>query len=319
MPASLRAALIGAVGLSLLLLPAVIPSLLAADEPAAERDFVPQTAAELLAPENLTAWLVMFTDPTRRTVEERAEMVARHGFRKVGFEAFPKYVPLLEEQMEAYSQHGIETTCVYMVIETQTPSKEAHVTHIFDVLERRGETPDIWAMFSRNSFKDVPEQERMEKLIEAFSDLARRAEKSGCKLAIYNYGSWFGEVDVQLGVIEGIRGETGIDVGTVLNFHRGHHLMDDFPEALRRMMPHLVAVNINGMNSKDAGYRGGGAKILPVGQGDYEQTMLQQLFDAGYRGPIGIIDHRNGIDADTALSENLQGVARLRRVLASDK
>lgn len=90
----------------------------------------------------------------------------------------------------------------------------------------------------------------MEKLIEAFSDLARRAEKSGCKLAIYNYGSWFGEVDVQLGVIEGIRKETGIDVGTVLNFHRGHHLMDEFPEALERMMPHLVAVNINGMEQE---------------------------------------------------------------------
>lgn len=301
------------------MLPAVVLSPLRAEMPESEPCFVPQTVADLLAPENLTAWLVMFTDPTRRTVEERAEMVARHGFRKVGFEAFPKYVPLLEEQMEAYAQHGIETTCVYMVVETQTPSNEPHVKHIFDVLERRGETPEIWAMFSRNSFRDVPQQERMEKLIEAFSDLARRAEKSGCKLAIYNYGSWFGEVDVQLGVIEGIRKETGIDVGTVLNFHRGHHLMDEFPEALERMMPHLVAVNINGMNRKDAGYTGGGAKILPVGQGDYEQTMLRQLFDAGYRGPIGIIDHRSGVDADTALSENLQGVARLRKELASDR
>lgn len=108
------------------MLPAVVLSPLRAEMPESEPCFVPQTVADLLAPENLTAWLVMFTDPTRRTVEERAEMVARHGFRKVGFEAFPKYVPLLEEQMEAYAQHGIETTCVYMVVETQTPSNEPH-------------------------------------------------------------------------------------------------------------------------------------------------------------------------------------------------
>ncbi|MFI4875693.1 MAG: sugar phosphate isomerase/epimerase family protein [Blastopirellula sp. JB062] len=274
-----------------------------------------KSAADLYADDNLTAWLVMFTDSVKRTPDERAEMVANLGFDKVGFESFKKYLPILEEQMDAYAKRGVKVTSVYLVIETQKPSEEEQVKKILDVLKRRGETPQIWAMFSRNSFKNVSDEERMEKLIEAFSDLAKRVDQAGCQLALYNYGSWFGKLDVQLGVIEGVRKQTGIKIGTVFNFHRGHQHMKDFPEALQKMMPHLFAVNLNGMYWKDADYDGGGARILPVGEGDHELTMMRQLAESGYDGPIGIIDHRNGVDAEVALKENLAGLAKLRKDL----
>src|SRR5690606_34403773 len=100
-----------------------------------------------------------------------------------------------------------------------------------------------------------------------------------------------------------------------LNFHRGHQHMKDFPQVLEQMMPHLDAVNLNGMNWKDADYDGGGARILPLGKGDYELTMMRQLAESGYRGPIGIIDHRSGVDAEVALQENLDGLVKLREEL----
>ncbi len=287
----------------------------ASAKPAESRASSSTAAESLYATDNLTAWLVMFTDSVKRTPDERAEMVAQFGFKKAGFEAFKKYVPILEQQMDAYAKRNIKVTSVYVVVETETPSEEAHVKQILDVLQRRGETPQIWAMFGRGSFQSTTDEERNKKLIAAFSDLAKCVDKAGCELALYNYGSWFGTLDVQLAVIEGVRQNTGIKIGTVLNFHRGHQHMKDFPLVLEQMMPHLYAVNLNGMNWKDADYDGGGARILPLGSGDYELTMMRQLAESGYRGPIGIIDHRSGVDAEVALKENLDGLVKLREKL----
>jgi sugar phosphate isomerase/epimerase len=156
-------------------------------------------------------------------------------------------------------------------------------------------------------------------MIRAFSNLAKTVNEAGCRLALYNYGSWFGAVDVQLEIIAGVRERTGVEIGTVFNFHRGHQHMKDFPEALERMRPHLMAVNLNGMNLADAGTTEGNAKILPLGEGDHELTMMKQLLDSGYNGPIGIIDHRDGVDAEQALRANLEGLKKLRSELLQSK
>jgi hypothetical protein len=71
------------------------------------------------------------------------------------------------------------------------------------------------------------------------------------------------------------------------------------------MQPYLMTVNINGM-------REGGPQILPVGQGVNEIDMLKELSTAGYQGPIGILHHRDGHDAELGLQENLSGVDRIK-------
>ena len=62
-----------------------------------------------------------------------------------------------------------------------------------------------------------------------------------------------------------------------------------WPALARRMAPHLMTVNVNGM-------RAGGPKIISFGQGDdgggAERRMLRALVAAGYSGPIGILGHR---------------------------
>jgi hypothetical protein len=70
------------------------------------------------------------------------------------------------------------------------------------------------------------------------------------------------------------------------------------------MQPYLLTVNINGM-------REGGPQILQVGQGDHEASMLRELVACGYRGAIGILHHRDGVDAETGLNENLGGIKLL--------
>ncbi len=275
----------------------------------------PQTersGASLFADDNLTAWLVMFTDKISRTPEKRAAMVEKLGFKRVGFEAFEKYIPILNEQMDAYERHGIQVTSVYFLIKTEKPSEEESVQRILETLKRRKATPELWVMFPRGAFDKASQEKRLESMITAFSDMARAAKDAGCRMGLYNYGSWFGDVDMQLAIIKGVRERTEIEIGTVFNFHRGHQHMEDFAIAIRRMQPHLMAVNLNGMKQVDAGKTGGSALILPVGEGDAELSMMQELVDCGYQGPIGLIDHQSGVDAEIQLKANLAGLKQLR-------
>ena len=52
-------------------------------------------------------------------------------------------------------------------------------------------------------------------------------------------------------------------------------------------------------------------KILPIGQGLHEKSLIKEVLRQGYRGPIGILDHRNELDAETSLMQNLKGLDAL--------
>ena len=71
------------------------------------------------------------------------------------------------------------------------------------------------------------------------------------------------------------------------------------------MLPFLHCVNLNGMNS------GAKPKILTLGQGEHELTMLRILIEIGYKGPIGVLDHQGHLDTKEVHSDNLDGLAWL--------
>ena len=52
-------------------------------------------------------------------------------------------------------------------------------------------------------------------------------------------------------------------------------------------------------------------KIIPIGDGKHERKMIESIVSLGYDGPIGILDHRNELDAKKSLTQNLQGLERV--------
>ena len=69
------------------------------------------------------------------------------------------------------------------------------------------------------------------------------------------------------------------------------------------MKPYLHCLNLNGMSGKDQKFQ----KILPIGKGKNEQSMMQAVQDSGYQGPIGILGHVANRDVEVVLKENLAG------------
>ena len=49
-------------------------------------------------------------------------------------------------------------------------------------------------------------------------------------------------------------------------------------------------------------------KILPIGQGQHDVELIGLIRRSGYKGPIGIIDHREQLDAEESLQQNLTGM-----------
>jgi hypothetical protein len=135
--------------------------------------------------------------------------------------------------------------------------------------------------------------------------VAEAADKLGCKLALYNHGGWPGEPENQIAVIEALKLK---NVGIVYNQHHGHDHLARFPELLKTMKPHLLALNLNGM-VKDG--EKAGRKILPLGAGTLDLELLKVIRDSGYAGPIGILGHTQD-DAAERLADNLDGLTWLK-------
>lgn len=96
-------------------------------------------------------------------------------------------------------------------------------------------------------------------------------------------------------------------VGVVYNLHHAHDHIQDFSTQLELLKPWLLCLNLNGMNDNAQ------PKILPIGSGQHDQPLLRTILSSGYDGPIGIIDHREQLDAEESLLQNLNG---LQSVLA---
>ena len=76
------------------------------------------------------------------------------------------------------------------------------------------------------------------------------------------------------------------------------------------MKPYLLCLNINGM-VHDGDKQG--KLILTLAQGDQELAMLRVVEQSGWRGPVGILCHRDDADAELVLADNLDGLEWLNR------
>ena len=267
----------------------VIPGVAAA-EPAAHPG--------LFDRDNLVAWCIVPFDAARRGPEERAAMLEELGLKKLAYDWREEHVPTFEDEILALRRHGIEFTAYWCSGGlTETNRK------MFALFEKHGIRPQLWVIAPGPA--GATQEERVEAAGRALLPLAAEARRLGSKLALYNHGGWQGEPETLVAITRWLRAATGGDhVGIVYNFHHGHEHLDRFPEAFRAMTPYLFCVNLNGMTP-------GGAKVLPLGSGTEDLKILAMIRDSGYRGPIGILDHRPELDAKKSLQENLDGLKTL--------
>jgi putative heme-binding domain-containing protein len=224
-------------------------------------------------------------------------MLERLGFTRFAYDYRAEHVPTFDAEIDALKKHHIELTAWWF---PQTLNAEAR--QILDVLQRHNTKTQLWVTGGGQLTKTADEQAaRVRSEAARIRAIADEATKIGCRVALYNHGGWFGEPENQLAIIDELKLP---NVGIVYNLHHGHEHLDRFPELLRKMLPHLWCINLNGM-VRDGEAQG--RKILPLGQGDLDLQLLKAVVASGYRGPIGILGHTQD-DAEQRLQDNLDGL-----------
>jgi hypothetical protein len=246
----------------------------------------------------LVAWCIVPFDAKGRGPAERAEMVRDLGLRRVAYDWRPEHVPTFEEEILQYQRHGIEFFAFWSWHDAIEPLIRKHQI-----------SPQIWV--TAPSPDAATQAERVAAAAAQLAPLVEKTRTLGLKLGLYNHGGWGGQPANLVAVCESLREHHQADhVGIVYNFHHAHPDLVDFQASFRRMMPYLLCLNLNGM-ADPASVQGMTNKILPLGSGKHEVSMMQMVVSAGYDGPVGILDHRSDVDARQSLQENLEGLDRI--------
>jgi len=262
-----------------------------------------ESVTPLFSSSNLHAWAFMTFDD--QTIEERVQMIKRLGFKRVGFEGHARLMDKFEPYLLAYQKEDIEIISSYLQIESLEPMKEEHIKLFFEVVKKHGVTPELWVAINKKMIEQYPIEERHEVAKKIIRELAVQAKRHGCRIALYNHGGWIGDPENQLALIEALSMEKKLPpVGMVFNFHHAHPYFDRFERVFPKMVPHLYALNLNGMKR-------GGPKIITLGKGKEEKRMLDVVYASGYRGPIGLIDHNKKVRSEISLRASLKGLAAI--------
>ncbi len=278
------------------------------------------SSPDLWAHDNLAAWCVVPFDARKRSPEERAEMLARLGFRYFAYDWRDKDVPTFDTEIEALHRRGIQLLAWWFPFDADNPLARATL----DVFRRHQVHPELWVALSPIGLPRTPgELSRLPKTPDEQRELVRRsseriaalvklAHPSGCRVELYNHNGWFGMVENELAVIESLE-QAGVEnVGMVYNFsHARDELHDDsrdFPRLWAGIKAHVVAVNITGLHWE-------GQEVYPS-QGDSELAMMRVILRSGWRGPVGLIAEKGG-DAETTLRDYRTGLDWLAAELKS--
>lgn len=260
-----------------------------------------RAATPLFARTNLVAWCVVPFDAGKRTPAQRAAMLQRLGFGWLAYDYRAEHVPTFDDELVQLSKHNVRLLAWWFPGELNDEAR-----HILDVLKRHDQRGvQLWVSGGGEPVRDAAEEKaRVGAEVRRLRPIAEAAARQDCVVALYNHGGWFGEPENQIKIIQRLKEDGISNVGIVYNQHHGHAHLDRFEELLRRMKPHLLAFNLNGM-TRDGDQHG--KKILPLGQGDLDLTLLRLLRDSGWQGPVGLLNHTDE-DAEGRLRDNLAGL-----------
>jgi peroxiredoxin/sugar phosphate isomerase/epimerase len=266
------------------------------NDPALESKKVPEN----FKVSNLVAWCFVPFDAKDRSPRERCEMLEKLGLNRVAYDWRDRHIEEFDEEFAQYKKNRIELFAFWSWHDSVEP-----------LIRKYQFRPQIWYMIPRQP--TTGDGDRIRAAAESLLPMVEKTKSLGLKLGLYNHGGWEGEPATMVSVCEYLhKNHDANNVGIVYNFHHGHEHIDRFESSIGKMLPYLLCVNLNGMVKVER-FDENNRKILPIGSGTQERAMIETLIAVGYRGPVGILDHRSDMDAEKSLRQNLEGLRTLLR------
>lgn len=255
----------------------------------------------LIKVSEVSPWCILGFDSLDRTPEQRIAMLKEMGFTRYGYNRGKGDFNEMKKEFNIAKDNNIEIVSIFLWLNAKrdsigklSPSNQILLNNL-KLVEQK---PTIWLSFSDNFFKNLNQEESIKLSIEMIQFVKLKADELGCKLALYNHHGWFGNPYHQVEILDRLKDDS---ITMVYNFHHAHEYVDEFPEIVTKIVPHLSFVNLNGVKKE-------GPQILPIGKGDYEFEMIEQLNKEGFHGPWGILGHIKTEDVQKVLIRNIDGL-----------
>lgn len=262
----------------------------------------PENRLDIYDKSNLVAWSIVPFDSEKRGPEERAQMLNDLGITKLAYDWRAEHIPTFDQELEALKKHHIKLQAFWLPTGSD-PANDTIIQKVLSLLERHNVKTELWVMVGGIQDLDLMSQEqKVIAMAQPLAYLAERAKEIDCSVGLYNHGGWFGEPENQLAVIHYLNMP---NVGIVYNFSHSETQIQRFPEFFPKILPHLLCINLTGLISTYP------ATVVPIGTGDMEKGLIQEIKESGYDGPIGIINEDFAKDAKIGLQMNINGLRHI--------
>lgn len=259
-------------------------------------------ANDLYRQDNLVAWCIVPFDAKQRGPAERVEMLKRLGITRYAYDWRDKHLPTFETEVRLLQREGITLQAVWFPTALNQDART-----ILDVLKRNKVVTELWVSLADPAGPN--QAAKLATIAVTLEPIIKAAQEIGCTVCLYNHGGWAGDPDNQLAILQAIKSPS---LGLVYNLHHGHAHLERFPKVMQQLKPYLKCITLNGMVPQGDQQ---GKKILPLGAGSEDLTLLRTIRDSGYSGRIAILGHVHEVDVEDRLKDNLDGLNWLKTQL----
>lgn len=244
-------------------------------------------------------------DAKKRTFPEQATMLKELGYAGVGH----IWLDQVAERLQSLDAAGLKLFQITMVVEVG-PDKAPYDARFKDVLALvKGRQVQFALLLNGMKPSDPSVDHRAVKILREMSDLAR---DSGSQLLLYPHqGSWVERIEDSCRVADQVDRP---NVGVMFNLCHWLRIdtSRDYRPLLKRALPRLWAVSINGADVQDD-QAGWDRYIQSLDRGSFDVgALLKTLKELGYQGPIGLQCYGIGGDAREHLARSMTTWRQLR-------
>jgi hypothetical protein len=248
-------------------------------------------------------------DAKKRSFEQQAQMLKELGYPGVGH----IWLDQVEERIKTLDAAGLKLFQITMAVEV-TPGKTPYDGNLFqDVCAAiRGRGVQFCLLLNGMKPSDPAVDPHAVDILRAMSE---QAKDSGAQLLLYPHqGSWVERLEDAIRVADEVDRP---NVGVMFNLCHWLRVDPgrDYRPLLKRALPRLWAVSINGADEFDE-KPGWERYIQPLDKGSFDVgKLLKTLKELGYQGPIGLQCYGIGGDAREHLARSMTAWQKLRENL----
>jgi sugar phosphate isomerase/epimerase len=212
------------------------------------------------------------------------------------------------ERLKSLDAAGLRLYQITMTVDV-APGKQPYDPRFKEVLALvKGRKVQFDLLLNGMKSSDPSVDPQAVKILREMSDLAR---DSGAQLLLYPHqSSWVERIEDSIRVAEKVDRP---NVGVMFNLCHWLRVdkQRDYKPLLKRAMPRLWAVSINGADELDP-QPGWNRYIQPLDRGSFDVgKLLKTLKELGYKGPIGLQCYGIGGDAREHLARSMTAWRKL--------